>query len=294
MGGDDVIKNRIYIGRLPERTRESDLERFLRGYGDIKEIRLMTGYAFVEFEEERDAEDAVYELNGKSVNGESVNVDYATVPRMTGRARSPGYSSRRRYDDDDRGGRYNNRRNGGGYGGGGRDRDRYEKYDDRNRRPAGSQGYYGPLNKSPYRVIVKNLSVAVSWQDLKDFMRKAGEVTFTAAHQQRRNEGVAEFANKDSLERALDELDGSEIHGMKIRLYRDRDGDEEGSRSRSRSNSKSKSRSRSRSPKKSKKRSGTKSKSPEEKRSNEDAGGDNDSDKSGYKGRSRSRSGSRN
>ena len=57
----------------------------------------------------------------------------------------------------------------------------------------------------------------VSWQDLKDFMRKAGEVTFTAAHQQRRNEGIAEFANKDSLERALDELDGSEIHGMKIR-----------------------------------------------------------------------------
>merc|ERR550519_469149 len=28
-------------------------------------------------EEERDAEDAVYELNGKSINGESVNVDYA-------------------------------------------------------------------------------------------------------------------------------------------------------------------------------------------------------------------------
>ena len=121
----------------------------------------MTGYAFVEFEEERDAEDAVYELNGKSVNGESVNVDYATVPRMTGRGRSPGYNSRRRYDDD-RGSRYgrdgrDRRGGGGGYGGG---RDRYEKYDDRNRRPAGSQGYYGPLNKSPYRVIVKNLSVA--------------------------------------------------------------------------------------------------------------------------------------
>ena len=122
------------------------------------EIRLMTGYAFVEFEEERDAEDAVYELNGKSVNGESVNVDYATVPRMTGRGRSPGYNSRRRYDDDyDRGGRsdrYGGRRQGGG------GRDRYDRFDDRNRRPAGSQGYYGPLNKSPYRIIVKNLSVA--------------------------------------------------------------------------------------------------------------------------------------
>ena len=124
----------------------------------------MTGYAFVEFSEERDAEDAVYELNGKSVNGESVNVDYATVPRMTGRGRSPGYSSRRRYDDyDDR--RFNNRRGGGGGygggGGGGRDRDRGgDKYDDRNRRAPGSGGYYGPLNKSPFRVIVKNLSVA--------------------------------------------------------------------------------------------------------------------------------------
>jgi len=290
MGGDDVIKNRIYIGRLPERTRESDLERFLRGYGDIKEIRLMTGYAFVEFEEERDAEDAVYELNGKSVNGESVNVDYATVPRMTGRGRSPGYNSRRRYDDDyDRGGR--DRRGGGGRGGGG-GRDRADKYDDRNRRPAGSQGYYGPLNKSPYRVIIKNLSVAVSWQDLKDFMRKAGEVTFTAAHQQKRNEGIAEFGNKESLERALDELDGSEIHGMKIRLYRDRDAEEEGSRSRSRSNS---SRSRSRSPKKSKRRSRSKSRSPDQKRAKDDGadGGDNDSDKSGYKDRSRSRSASR-
>ena len=89
----------------------------------------MTGYAFVEFEEERDAEDAVYELNGKSVNGESVNVDYATVPRITGRGRSPGYSSRRRYDDDyDRGSRYGGRRQGGG----GRDRDgrdRHDKYE---------------------------------------------------------------------------------------------------------------------------------------------------------------------
>ena len=66
-------------------------------------------------------------------------------------------------------------------------------------------------------IHLSQLFPSVSWQDLKDFMRKAGEVTFTAAHQQRRNEGVAEFANKESLERALDELDGSEIHGMKIR-----------------------------------------------------------------------------
>merc|ERR1712136_721918 len=108
----------------------------------------MTGYAFVEFEEDRDAEDAVYELNGKSINGENVTVDYATVPRNSNRGRSPGYSSRRRYDDDDRG---------------------YDRYDDRNRRAPGADGYYAPLNKSPYRLIVKNLSVCCFMARLERF-----------------------------------------------------------------------------------------------------------------------------
>jgi len=267
MPGNNVIKNRIYIGRLPDRARESDLEKFLRGYGDIKEIRMMTGYAFVEFEEDRDAEDAVYELNGKSINGENVTVDYATVPRNSNRGRSPGYSSRRRYDDDDRGydrrDRGRDRRDRDGY-------DRYDKYDDRNRRAPGADGYYGPLNKSPYRLIVKNLSVAVSWQDLKDFMRRAGDVTFCSCHQQKRNEGVAEFGDKESLDKALDELDGSEIHGMKIRLYHDKPG---GSRSRSKSRSRSNSRSRSRSPKRSK-RSRSRRRSGSKDSKNSDKSGD--------------------
>ena len=48
-----VIRNRIYIGQLPESTQEPDLRKFLHGFGEIKEILLMRGFAFIEFEEER-------------------------------------------------------------------------------------------------------------------------------------------------------------------------------------------------------------------------------------------------
>ena len=39
--------------------------RFFKGYGRIREILLKNGYGFVEFDDYRDADDAVYELNGK-------------------------------------------------------------------------------------------------------------------------------------------------------------------------------------------------------------------------------------
>jgi len=51
-------------------------------------------------------------------------------------------------------------------------------------------------------VIVENLSSRVSWQDLKDLMRRSGEVTFADAHKDRRNEGVVEFASKSDMKRA--------------------------------------------------------------------------------------------
>ncbi|KAK0394420.1 hypothetical protein QR680_000725 [Steinernema hermaphroditum] len=59
--------SRVYVGRVPYRARESDLERFFRGYGRIREILMKNGYAFVEFSDVRDAEDAIHDLNGKTI-----------------------------------------------------------------------------------------------------------------------------------------------------------------------------------------------------------------------------------
>jgi arginine/serine-rich splicing factor 4/5/6 len=60
---------RVYIGNIPGDARDRDLERFFKGYGRIREVALKNGYGFVEFEDDRDADDAVHDLDGKDLLG---------------------------------------------------------------------------------------------------------------------------------------------------------------------------------------------------------------------------------
>uniref|UniRef100_A0A3B5AFE8 Serine/arginine-rich splicing factor 4-like n=1 Tax=Stegastes partitus TaxID=144197 RepID=A0A3B5AFE8_9TELE len=208
--------SRVYIGRLSYRAREKDVERFFKGYGKILEVDLKNGYGFVEFDDPRDADDAVYDLNGKELCGERVIVEHTKGPRRDG-----GYSGKSKCPFSPLF---------CGYGRWGRDR-------------------YGPPMRTDYRLIVENLSSRCSWQDLKDYMRQAGEVTYADTHKGRRNEGVIEFRLYSDMKRALEKLDGTEVNGRKIRLIEDRPGAR-----RRRSYSRSRSRSR---------KSGSKDREPE-------------------------------
>ncbi|KAI8437723.1 hypothetical protein MSG28_011957 [Choristoneura fumiferana] len=66
-----MVGSRVYVGGLPFGVRDRDLEKFFKGFGRIRDILIKNGYGFVEFEDYRDADDAVYELNGKELLGES-------------------------------------------------------------------------------------------------------------------------------------------------------------------------------------------------------------------------------
>lgn len=58
---------------------------------------LILRYGFVEFEDMRDADDAVYELNGKELCGERVVIEHARGPRRDGY----GYGGRSKLNTSD-------------------------------------------------------------------------------------------------------------------------------------------------------------------------------------------------
>jgi len=82
---------RVYIGNMPNGVRERDLESFFKKFGKPNDFLIKAGFGFVEFDDYRDADDAVYELNGKELMGQRVSIEHA---RGTRRDRSP----RRRRD----------------------------------------------------------------------------------------------------------------------------------------------------------------------------------------------------
>ncbi|KAL2716085.1 serine-arginine protein 55 isoform X1 [Vespula squamosa] len=148
-----MVGTRVYVGGLPYGTRERDLERFFRGYGRFRDVLIKNGYGFVEFDDYRDADDAVYELNGKELLGERI-----TVERARG---TPRGSDQWRYGDSR-----------GGYGDSRRSADSVN----RNTRTASSYKQslprYGPPTRTEYRLTVENLSSRVSWQTFCAFFAR--------------------------------------------------------------------------------------------------------------------------
>lgn len=183
-------------------------------------------FAFITFDDSRDAEDAVRGRDNYNWNGYRLRCEFS-------RAR-----------DAPRG---------GGGGGGGRDYDRDMLPP--KRAVAG--------RRTEFRVFVTGLPKSASWQDLKDHMRKAGDVVFTDVDA--RGGGVVEYSNEDDMETALRKLDDTEFKNRYDSAYirvKGKKDDRSRSRSRSRSKSRSVSRSRSRSRDRSVSRSRTPEKSP--------------------------------
>jgi len=198
---------KLFIGHLDPDTREKDLERFLKDHGfskSVREIVVMNGYGFVRFDDRRDADDAIFELNGKELLNSRLAVEYAK-------------QSERR---DDRG-------VGGGY--------RRDSSPPRGRGGGFSSRYGRPYN-TEFRVLIDNVSSQCSWQDIKDYFRQAGEVTFAKCHRERMGEGVVEFATAKDMENAIRKLNGTELYGKRLKL-RCENPNYGGGRSRSRSRS---------------------------------------------------------
>ncbi|PAV83068.1 hypothetical protein WR25_02596 [Diploscapter pachys] len=209
--GRTSSETRIYVGNLPSDTRERDVEDVFGKYGKIRMIDIKGGrgplYAFVEFDDPRDAEDAVHARDGYDFDGHRLRVEFTrgVGPRGPGgRPLNGGWAVD-----------YGNPRRGG-----------------------------PPTRRSNYRVIIEGLPPSGSWQDLKDHMRDAGEICY--ADVARDGTGVVEFVKSDDMKYAIRKLDDTKFrsHEGETAYIRVREDTSSSSRGRSRSRSRSRSRER--------------------------------------------------
>eukprot|EP00657_Telonema_sp_P-1_P012677 TRINITY_DN9377_c0_g1_i1.p2 TRINITY_DN9377_c0_g1~~TRINITY_DN9377_c0_g1_i1.p2 ORF type:complete len:137 (+),score=28.02 TRINITY_DN9377_c0_g1_i1:89-499(+) len=80
--GSRGSSRKIYIGNLPIDVRDSEVEDLFYKCGrivrvDIKQVSRPPGYGFIEFEDERDADDAVRKFNGYKFDRETLRVELA-------------------------------------------------------------------------------------------------------------------------------------------------------------------------------------------------------------------------
>ncbi|CAM0955867.1 unnamed protein product [Alopecurus aequalis] len=170
----------IYVGNLPEDIREREIEDLFYKYGPIVDIDLKIPprppiYAFVEFEDPRDADDAIYGRDGYDFDGYRLRVELAHGGRGPSSDRSRSYSS---------------------------------------------SGHRGAARRSDYRVMVTGLPSSASWQDLKDHMRRAGDVCFSDVYREGGAiVGIVEYTNYEDMKHAIRKLDDSEFRNAFSRAY---------------------------------------------------------------------------
>ncbi|KAH0456391.1 hypothetical protein IEQ34_014298 [Dendrobium chrysotoxum] len=92
----------------------------------------------------------------------------------------------------------------------------------RSSRYGGGANKYGFSYRSEYRVVVSGLPSSASWRDLKDYMRKAGDVCFAQVFQNGDGigaMGIVHYTNYDDMKCAVRKLDGTEFRNPFAKSY---------------------------------------------------------------------------
>ncbi|GIY98423.1 uncharacterized protein CEXT_645411 [Caerostris extrusa] len=99
-------RSQLFVGRLPIDIREKDVEQVFEQYGRLLRCDVKYGmfgstgrrgsgrtgmaYAFVDYDDRRDAEDAIKYENGREIKGQSIVVEWARGPSYRSRRESYG------------------------------------------------------------------------------------------------------------------------------------------------------------------------------------------------------------
>lgn len=91
----------IYVGNLSYKVSDDDLQEVFTEFGEVNSAKVITdrgtgrskGFAFVEMENDEDAQTAIDELNGTELDGRTIKVNKAR-PKNSGSRGGGGNKSR--------------------------------------------------------------------------------------------------------------------------------------------------------------------------------------------------------
>jgi len=136
---DCPLDCKVYVGELGKSGNREELEKAFGAFGKLRNVWVATnppGFAFIMFEDARDAKYAVRDLDGRTICGRRVRVELSS-----GKTRYDGRGGDRGGGRDGRGGRDDHRDS---------ERDnRYSPYERRGNGNASSGGYGGRSNNGP-------------------------------------------------------------------------------------------------------------------------------------------------
>lgn len=73
-------QTRIFVGGLGDNMAKEELEREFSKYGRLSQVWVAQnppGFAFLEFDDDRDADEAIRQMNGVVLNGSRLRVEYS-------------------------------------------------------------------------------------------------------------------------------------------------------------------------------------------------------------------------
>mmetsp|Transcript_21290 Transcript_21290/g.50345 ORF Transcript_21290/g.50345 Transcript_21290/m.50345 type:complete len:510 (+) Transcript_21290:864-2393(+) len=231
---DSDKKRRVYVGNLAWEVSWQDLKDLMKTLNhEVIRVDIMQtsdgrskGCGIVEFATPEGAAEAVLTLNDTELSGRRI---FVREDRENASSSGPGgrdYASRGgggRYNNAQRGNRYHGGNNHSGSGSGG-----YNNHIG----GGGGSGNHPTVSSDPEsqsrRVYVGNMSWDVTWSDLKDHMKSAGEVVradVICEHNGRsKGCGIVEFETEEGAQKAIETLTHTELRGRMIFVREDREG----------------------------------------------------------------------
>ena len=193
-GGEASDGRRIYVGNINYELQEDTVREAFQEYGTITSMSYKQGFAFIDYADQRDAEDAIASMNGKQIGGRTITVELSGRPPK-GEKPSPRAAPTSRYPEEDY--RADSRGGFGGFGG--------------NSRSERSSGVATP------NLFVANIPEAVIEEDIRRHFSKYGDVQQVKFLPKKSDTKAAfvDFANVDQAREAHSAV--NIIAGFKLR-----------------------------------------------------------------------------